>query len=1366
MSAAVDAVAIWLGDVHLLAAVLLAGVLGLLLLVRQPARRMAIEKATLAALAALAVLCALPGWSAVHLLAAAAEPVAAPDAPASNGDQQITISEFEFKLEEFNSYPVPPVADAESLVQADAANLAAPVAVPASASISWPAALVAVQAIGSAAVVAWLAMGAILIRRVRRETRPAPSELAVALRSVVGKQVPPELRVSERVPAPVALGLRRPAIILPASFAAPAGPAAKSNVMPVLAHEWAHITGGDLRSLAASRLLLVLLWPQPLFWLLRRALRLDQETLADAAAAEVAGRVSYAEQLVNWARTATTAAPRMAGAVGLWEGPSQLKRRIATLLDEKLTVLRQCSRRWRVGTACAALVAAGILSLVTLQRQEVAEAAVAPDAAQRNASSPADVPVGTEADVPPSDDRATISGRIVMEEGTPATVAGWLYSETQAESHSWVSTEGHYTDSFSIATHAGTIWLKYFAGGFAPAWAGPLEVAAGAERNDVELVLRAGHSASVQVVDEQGAAVAGARFVAHPLIGESVSGPRIELSTDERGFVELTHLADLPYAMGVEAPGFQPLGAEVQLIEPEKTVQLVMRAVRPATGIVRDAEGAPVAGAQFICRVVTRQGNALYLSSMPMATTDAEGRFQLDQLADDAYYGFVIVAPDNGRLVVNDLAAGVEGAVYDMPARRDLRGQVRGDLGRLHHRDGKPFVIVRQRIVFRWPERNYSDLLGEDMFVTPTDGGSEFVYRGLVDGEVEVIAGDRTLEFDVAEEGDTDVVMELEVDEFPDDAARAATTGEGAWTLVPAVVPTAPNATLMPPAVGGSGVLDREQSALAAPADPAPQLEFRAEFVANQVDDATAGEAAESAAPSATEALAAEERKEIPAWARREPNVVKGRVVDENGEPLAGAEVTLYLYDMGVASPDESETQRLATRTTGDDGEFRFDDAIDVAQAFPGGLPDDRFPTPPTRVVAVVGRATGRAPAWNNSTASAVVRDGDAGQLVLKPAATLRGRVTGPEGQPVAGAKVTADVGVTGLDLYSTVTDTEGRYEIDDVAAFDAEQFQKEISEAIFLAAQPESTPSVSSYIHRKPLLVQHPNYATRRVEIRNIPGELDVELQPGAAIEGLVVLRDRDGVARRAADVTVQLVRQLPERAPGAEIDPWAYQTASARADAAGRYRVAPLPAGKYLLTAYEAGWVTLGVQDVEAAAEETVEAPELALTRGGTVRIKLVDAATGAALEIPDGTRGWVNVTRRPLPPLGVFALRPNFATFNDARAEVRLPAGDYVLLVNIPGDTPTGAYWQSTNVKDLETAAAHPVVEGEASEAVVEMEKIAERRPTATLRSQLVPSAALPEAEGETEDKAEASEAEDDVGVPHPRNDFVPAVEPADP
>ena len=112
------------------------------------------------------------------------------------------------------------------------------------------------------------------------------------------------------------------------------------EIRAVLANEAAHVEHGDLMWLAAGRGLLVLLSAQPLVWWLRRSMRLDQESLADAAAAEISNRREYAEQLVAWARDMSSRSrPMLPAAMGLWEGPSQLQRRVALLLDERRKLL-------------------------------------------------------------------------------------------------------------------------------------------------------------------------------------------------------------------------------------------------------------------------------------------------------------------------------------------------------------------------------------------------------------------------------------------------------------------------------------------------------------------------------------------------------------------------------------------------------------------------------------------------------------------------------------------------------------------------------------------------------------------------------------------------------------------------------------------------------------------------------------------------------------------------------------------------------------------------------------------------------------------------------------------------------------------
>ena len=229
--------------------------------------------------------------------------------------------------------------------------------------------MIAAHGTGTTCVFAWLVLGAFAAHRLQRSAQAAPSDLTALLTEVAALQNIssrlPDLKVSDRVDVAVALGIFRPTVLLPKNWLKSHAP---EQLRTILAHELAHVTNHDLRWLAASRTLVMLLWAQPLLWFVRCRMRYDQEALADAAAAELTGRQRYAEQLVAWARQVPAhPAMHLSAAIGLWEGPSQLRQRIALLLNEHFTVLRNCSQGWRRATAMSAIMSTVLLSLFTIE---------------------------------------------------------------------------------------------------------------------------------------------------------------------------------------------------------------------------------------------------------------------------------------------------------------------------------------------------------------------------------------------------------------------------------------------------------------------------------------------------------------------------------------------------------------------------------------------------------------------------------------------------------------------------------------------------------------------------------------------------------------------------------------------------------------------------------------------------------------------------------------------------------------------------------------------------------------------------------------------------------------------------------------
>ena len=108
-----------------------------------------------------------------------------------------------------------------------------------------------------------------------------------------------EIRESDRVNAPVALGIMRPAIVLPGDWRE--WDAAKLNA--VLAHECSHIRRRDPAVQLLSAIHRALLWHAPLSWFLHRQIvRAAEAVCDDAAVAATRDRTLYAEVLLEFMR--------------------------------------------------------------------------------------------------------------------------------------------------------------------------------------------------------------------------------------------------------------------------------------------------------------------------------------------------------------------------------------------------------------------------------------------------------------------------------------------------------------------------------------------------------------------------------------------------------------------------------------------------------------------------------------------------------------------------------------------------------------------------------------------------------------------------------------------------------------------------------------------------------------------------------------------------------------------------------------------------------------------------------------------------------------------------------------------------------
>jgi BlaR1 peptidase M56 len=387
----------WLVDYYTLSTAVLVAAVVVMGRLRQPARRLSVARSAVVGLAILAVLAALPGWpraswrgrpgrtqpnrpsvagtlgpdSAITAPAQLAARLGSPDAMATG---TFLPAGREESIRAGSGLTLPLVGTSGRIPTVEWRS-------------DWPDLVGRVFVAGAALALAWLGIGLWQTSVIRCRSRPAPKWSRDVLASIVGDgRAAPELLVSDRLAQPVALGLLRPAIVLPERFVEDEP---RCRLEAALAHEWAHFRNRDLWWIALSGLLMPVLFAHPVYWWLRRRAREDQELLADAAASD--GRVDYAEALLAWARQ-TPDRPRLAaaGSLALWERPSQLKRRILMLLDRDFRVEPSCPRRWGLGVRVATALSVLALSLVTLRPAAVAVGAdpTGPQAAR--ASGPKD----------------------------------------------------------------------------------------------------------------------------------------------------------------------------------------------------------------------------------------------------------------------------------------------------------------------------------------------------------------------------------------------------------------------------------------------------------------------------------------------------------------------------------------------------------------------------------------------------------------------------------------------------------------------------------------------------------------------------------------------------------------------------------------------------------------------------------------------------------------------------------------------------------------------------------------------------------------------------------------------------------------
>jgi hypothetical protein len=203
--------------------------------------------------------------------------------------------------------------------------------------------------IGACLLTRWL-IGRLGLARLLRAAGPPPAAVARVFKEMSNRSgVSARLLVSRRLRTPISCGLLRPTIVIPRRLC-------RRSAIPALkwvfAHELTHVKRRDAWACLLFACTQVFYFYLPWFWWLRRQIRLSQEYIADAAAAqEAGGAADYAQFLLSLSKSSHVPL----GATGVLGNSSDLFRRVSMLLQSPVRAGGRSPLLWSLASAAVVL---------------------------------------------------------------------------------------------------------------------------------------------------------------------------------------------------------------------------------------------------------------------------------------------------------------------------------------------------------------------------------------------------------------------------------------------------------------------------------------------------------------------------------------------------------------------------------------------------------------------------------------------------------------------------------------------------------------------------------------------------------------------------------------------------------------------------------------------------------------------------------------------------------------------------------------------------------------------------------------------------------------------------------------------------
>jgi beta-lactamase regulating signal transducer with metallopeptidase domain len=217
-------------------------------------------------------------------------------------------------------------------------------------------AIVAIWALGALAGLVGLARSLSRVQALKARSSPLEGALADDLpwlTEIAGREI--YLRLSYEIETPIAVGFRRPVILIPTDMATADGLAA---IESIVMHEYAHLARYDDWTNLAQRFIERIVWFNPLVWFLGRRIALEREVAADdAVVARTNDAKHYASTLWRMAREMRMP-EHVVVAPGAMLTRKQISIRIERLLEDSRAHRPQAGSAFVAIALCACTVAA------------------------------------------------------------------------------------------------------------------------------------------------------------------------------------------------------------------------------------------------------------------------------------------------------------------------------------------------------------------------------------------------------------------------------------------------------------------------------------------------------------------------------------------------------------------------------------------------------------------------------------------------------------------------------------------------------------------------------------------------------------------------------------------------------------------------------------------------------------------------------------------------------------------------------------------------------------------------------------------------------------------------------------------------